>query len=74
MNSGRPSAPRDLLERQRACFQSGATRPLEFRRVQFRRLHDALVANESALLNALHADRRRERQTEVGAGHTRCSG
>jgi aldehyde dehydrogenase (NAD+) len=44
---------------QRAFFQSGATRPLEFRRAQLRRLHDALVANEAPLLAALHADLRK---------------
>jgi aldehyde dehydrogenase (NAD+) len=47
------------VQRQRAFFQSGATRPLEFRRAQLRRLHDALRANESALLAALHADLRK---------------
>jgi aldehyde dehydrogenase (NAD+) len=65
MNSGRPSVPRDLLQRQRAFFQSGATRPLEFRRAQLRKLHDALVANESPLLAALHADLRKGQSEHV---------
>lgn len=47
------------VQRQRAFFQSGATRPLEFRRAQLRKLHDALEANESALLGALQADLRK---------------
>lgn len=46
----------NLVRRQRAFFQSGATRPSEFRTAQLRKLHDALVAHEPALLAALHAD------------------
>ncbi|MCS7337913.1 MAG: aldehyde dehydrogenase family protein [Verrucomicrobiae bacterium] len=48
-----------LVQRQRAFFQSGATRPLEFRAAQLRRLHDALVENESGLLDAVRADLRK---------------
>jgi len=48
-----------VVTRQRAFFQSGATRPLEFRREQLRKLHDALVAHEPALNAALHADLRK---------------
>lgn len=59
MNSGRPSAPRDLLQRQRAFFNSGATRPLDFRLAQLRRLQDAITAGEAGLLSALHADLRK---------------
>lgn len=59
MNSGSPSAPHDLIQRQRAFFQSGATRPLEFRRAQLQKLRDALEAGEAALLGALHADLRK---------------
>ena len=59
-----------IVQRQRAFFQSGATRSLEFRRVQLRKLHDALLARESALLAALHADLRKSPQeayaTEIG--------
>jgi aldehyde dehydrogenase (NAD+) len=47
------------IQRQRTFFQSGGTRSLEFRRAQLRRLHEALEANESALLAALHADLRK---------------
>jgi aldehyde dehydrogenase (NAD+) len=44
------------IERQRAFFQTGATRPLDFRRAQLCKLHAALLAHETALLAALHAD------------------
>lgn len=58
------------VQHQRTFFQSGATRPLEFRRTQLRKLHDALVADESALLAALHADLRKSPQeawaSEIG--------
>jgi aldehyde dehydrogenase (NAD+) len=59
-----------VVQRARACFQSGATRPLAFRRAQLRKLHDAIVAQEAALLAALHADLRKPAQeayvSEVG--------
>ncbi len=45
-----------IVQRQRAFFQSGATRPVEFRRAQLERLLKALEANESAFLAALEAD------------------
>jgi aldehyde dehydrogenase (NAD+) len=48
-----------VVERQRNFFQSGATRPLEFRRQQLRRLHDAIITHESALMGALHSDLRK---------------
>lgn len=48
-----------LLARQRAHFQTGATLPLAFRRAQLKRLLDALTAQESELLDALHADLRK---------------
>ena len=47
------------VQRQRVFFQSGATRPLDFRLAQLRRLQDALAAHESALLTALRADLRK---------------
>lgn len=47
---------RKLLEQQRRFFQSGATRSLEFRLAQLRRLHDALETHEALLLRALEAD------------------
>lgn len=59
-----------LVQRQRAFFQSGATRPLDFRRAQLRRLGDALAAHEAALLAALQADLRKSAQeawaSEIG--------
>lgn len=48
-----------LIRRQRAYFQTGATRSLGYRRTQLHKLHDALVAHEPALLAALHADLRK---------------
>lgn len=48
-----------LLQRQRACFRSGLTRPVEFRRAQLEKLLAALEAHEPALLAALHADLRK---------------
>ena len=47
------------VQRQRAFFQTGATRPLEFRRAQLERLASALERCESALLSALQADLRK---------------
>jgi aldehyde dehydrogenase (NAD+) len=58
------------VQRQRVFFQTGATRSLAFRQAQLRKLHDALVAHEAALLSALHADLRKSPQeayaTEIG--------
>lgn len=48
-----------LVARQRACFQTGITRPFEFRRTQLRMLEAAIQTHESALLQALHADLRK---------------
>lgn len=45
-----------LIERQRAYFQTGANRPLEFRRAQLQKLRQAIETREEALLGALHAD------------------
>jgi acyl-CoA reductase-like NAD-dependent aldehyde dehydrogenase len=57
-------------QRQRVFFQSGATRSLEFRREQLRKLHDALETRESALIAALHSDLRKSPTeayaTEIG--------
>jgi acyl-CoA reductase-like NAD-dependent aldehyde dehydrogenase len=59
-----------LVQRQRAFFQSGATRPLDYRRAHLRRLHDALRAHAPVLLEALHADLRKPAQeawaSEIG--------
>ena len=47
------------VQRQRAFFQTSATRPLEFRRAQLERLSLALERHEPALLSALQADLRK---------------
>lgn len=49
----------DLVYRQRAFFQTGATRPIEFRRAQLEKLSTALARHEATLLAALHADLRK---------------
>ncbi len=58
------------VERQRAFFRSGATRPLPFRLEQLDKLHRALVARESECLEALQADLRKSPAesyaTEIG--------
>jgi aldehyde dehydrogenase (NAD+) len=56
MSCDLPTASRALLQRQRAFFQAGATRPLEFHRAQPQRLSGALERHETALLPALQAD------------------
>ena len=48
-----------LIRRQRAYFQTGATRALDCRRAELQKLHDGIVAQEPALLAALHADLRK---------------
>ena len=59
-----------LIQRQRAYFQTGATRPLEFRRAQLQKLRRAIEAREASLLDALHADLHKSAMeaytTEVG--------
>jgi len=45
-----------IISRQRAFFQSGATRAPEFRREQLLKLADLLESREASLLAALHAD------------------
>lgn len=59
-----------VIHRQRAFFQSGATRPLEFRREQLSKLHDAIENRESALAAALYSDLRKSPTesyaTEIG--------
>ena len=47
------------VQRQRAFYQTGATRSLEFRRAQLLKLQEALAAHEASLLQALHADLRK---------------
>ena len=48
-----------IVQRQRAFFQTGATRPIEFRRAQLEKLSAALARHEARLLAALHADLRK---------------
>jgi aldehyde dehydrogenase (NAD+) len=47
------------IARQREFFLTGATRSREFRQQNLRALRNALVASETALLDALHADLRK---------------
>jgi aldehyde dehydrogenase (NAD+) len=46
----------DLVERQRAFFNSGTTRPVAFRKAQLKKLRDAILANENEILAALASD------------------
>lgn len=50
------------VDRQRARFQSGATRSYESRLTQLGRLEEAIAAHEPDLLAALHADLRKPAQ------------
>jgi aldehyde dehydrogenase (NAD+) len=58
------------IERQRAFFRTGATRPLEFRHTQLRKLADAIEGHEEMIFDALHADLRKSPHqaytTEIG--------
>jgi len=59
-----------LIARQRAFFQSGRTRPIEFRREQLQKLYQAVMAAENDLLSALYTDLRKSAAesytTEIG--------
>lgn len=59
-----------LIARQRDCFQTGQTRPLSFRRQQLQKLEQAIVAHDSRITAALHADLRKSpteaHVTEIG--------
>jgi acyl-CoA reductase-like NAD-dependent aldehyde dehydrogenase len=59
-----------ILDRQRAFYDSGQTRPVEFRLRQLRALEQAMRGNERAILAALQADLRKSDvegfATEVG--------
>ena len=48
-----------IVQRQRAFFQTGATRPIEFRRAQLEKLSVALTRDEDNLLAALNSDLRK---------------
>ncbi len=58
------------VARQRAFFQTGATRAQAFRRDQLQRLHDAVQQREAVLTAALHTDLRKSPteaySTEIG--------
>ena len=49
----------DIVHRQRAFFETGATRPPGFRREQLQKFSGALERHETSLLAALHADLRK---------------
>ena len=59
-----------LIRRQLAYYHTGATLSLGYRRAQLRKLHDAIISHEPALLAALHADLRKSASeaytTEIG--------
>ncbi len=46
----------EILRKQRAFFQSGATLPLEFRKNALKRLYDTVLAYEERIYQALRAD------------------
>ena len=46
----------EIVERQRAFFTSGATRPVAFRKAQLKKLRAAILANEKEILAALASD------------------
>lgn len=54
------------IQRQRDYFQTGATRSLDFRRAQLRKLSAALEWHEAALLAALQADLRKSPYQAAG--------
>lgn len=45
-----------IVEAQRSYFRSGATRPVEFRLEQLKRLREAIVRHEQAIVDALYVD------------------
>ncbi len=57
-------------QRQRDFFRSGATRSLEFRREQLRKLEESVLAHEADLVGALYSDLRKSATeaytTEIG--------
>lgn len=46
----------DLVNAQRAFFNSGKTRPLSFRRAMLKKLRKAILLHEQEILSAVHAD------------------
>lgn len=60
---------RELVDRLRATFDSGRTRPLKWRRAQLDAMQRMLAENEDAIAKALHADLAKPAQ-EVILGET----
>jgi len=56
VNQSTPEQPADLVARLRATFDSGRTRPVEWRTGQLRRLRDLLTEHGADVAAALHAD------------------
>lgn len=50
-----------LVDRLRATFRTGRTKPLAWRRQQLIRLRDLLTDNRAAIADALYADLRKNR-------------
>ncbi|TXS35409.1 aldehyde dehydrogenase family protein, partial [Streptomyces sp. uw30] len=50
-----------LVDRLRATFRTGHTKPLAWRRTQLTRLRDLLTDNRAAIADALYADLRKNR-------------
>jgi aldehyde dehydrogenase (NAD+) len=59
--------PAQLIRAQRDHFETGITQSLDDRQKQLCKLHHALVAEESDLLSALHADLRKSPHEAYGA-------
>lgn len=51
-----PLPVQTLVEKQRAYFNSGATRPVAFRKAQLKKLRDAILSHEADILGATQAD------------------
>ncbi len=56
MSTGGKIPVSSLVERQRAFFNSGKTRPVSFRKAELAKLRDAILANEAGILDALAKD------------------
>ena len=54
--TGDVHATKTLVTAQRAYFNSGATRPLAFRRAQLKRLYNVILAHEEDILKAVETD------------------
>ena len=51
-----PNSIQDILQAQRAYFQSGATLPVRFRKAMLKRLYTAIKTREAEITAALQAD------------------